>query len=310
VSEPAGPSGRVVVVGSYNVGLTVVAPTLPIAGQTVLGHTFDMGPGGKGSNQAIGAKRLGADVTLVTKIGNDVFAQAALELFEQEGLSGPGILRADTHTGVGLILVDDSGSNMIAVAPGANALLSAQDVAQIEGLFDGAAFLLCQLECPAALLVAAAVSARRAGARTVLNPAPAAPLPEAAYGLCHVMTPNQTELAALTGMSTDTEELAAAAARSLLARGVGEVVVTLGERGAMRVQASGTDVIPARAVNAVDSTGAGDAFNAGLVAALAEGRSMDEAIVLGSRAGAFCVTRLGVIDGLPSREQLDAEVPP
>ena len=130
--------GRVVVVGSYNVGLTVVGPTLPLPGQTVLGHTFDMGPGGKGSNQAIGAKRLGADVTLVAKLGTDVFGDAARELFQREGLMGPGILEADAHTGVGLILVDDAGRNVIAVAPGANAMLSGSDLDALPRLFDRA----------------------------------------------------------------------------------------------------------------------------------------------------------------------------
>src|SRR5947208_10407366 len=148
--------GGVVVVGSYNVGLTVISPTLPAVGQTVLGHTFDMGPGGKGSNQAIGAKRLGADVTLVAKVGRDVFGAGARDLFEREGLLGPGILQADSHTGVGLIMVDDDGRNVIAVAPGANAMLSETDLDAVPGLFDGASVLLCQLECPPELFAGAA----------------------------------------------------------------------------------------------------------------------------------------------------------
>ena len=170
--------GRVVVVGSYNTSLTVVAPSLPAPGQTVLGHTFDMGPGGKGSNQAIGARRLGADVTLVAKVGNDPFGAAARDLFEREGLLGPGILDAQTHTGVGLILVDDEGNNMISVAPGANARLAPGDLDHLPGLFDGASHLLCQLECSPELFAAAARRAREAGATTVLNPAPAVPLPD------------------------------------------------------------------------------------------------------------------------------------
>jgi len=301
--------GRIVVVGSYNVGLTVVAPALPAPGQTVLGHTFDMGPGGKGSNQAIGARRLGADVTLVVKLGRDPFADAALELFDGEGLLGPGILEAGGHTGVGLILVDDEGRNMIAVAPGANGSLVPDDLDRVPELFEGASHLLCQLECSSELFAGAAERARAAGVTTILNPAPAVPMSERVLGLADVLTPNQTELAALSGVPVEDERQIEAAARSLQARGVGEVVVTLGERGVLRVTPDGSETWPARSVSARDTTGAGDAFNAGLVTGLAAGLSMAEAIGLGIRAGAFCVTRLGVIDGLPTRQQLDAEVP-
>jgi ribokinase len=301
--------GRVVVVGSYNVGLTVVAPMLPAPGQTVLGHTFDMGPGGKGSNQAIGARRLGADVTLVVKLGRDPFGQAALELFDREGLLGPGVLETGGPTGVGLILVDDEGRNMIAVAPGANGRLVPEDLDAVPGLFEGASHLLCQLECSPELFAGAAERARAAGVTTILNPAPAEPLSERVLGLADILTPNQTELGALSGVPVGDERQIEAAARSLQARGVREVVVTLGERGVLRVTPDGSETRPAPSVTARDTTGAGDAFNAGLVTGLAAGLSMMEAIELGVRAGAFCVTRLGVIDGLPTRQQLDVEVP-
>ena len=295
-------------VGSYNVGLTVVGQTLPSRGQTVLGHTFDMGPGGKGSNQAIGARRLGADVVFVAKVGNDVFGESARELFEREGISGPGILETDRHTGVGLILVDDEGSNMIAVAPGANALLTPEDLDGVPGLFDGASVLLCQLECSVDLFMAAARRARAAGATTILNPAPAVPLPDEAYQLIDILTPNQTELAVLTGLDPEGADHAEETARALIERGTGEVIVTLGDRGVVRVTSQGADRRPARSMPVRDTTGAGDAFNAGLVAGLAADRPIEEALDLGIRAGAFCVTRLGVIDGLPTREQLDREV--
>jgi len=302
--------GRIVVVGSYNVGMTIVGPELPVPGQTVLGHTFDMGPGGKGSNQAIGAKRLGGDVTLVAKVGSDVFGSDARALFEREGLMGPGVMEADTHTGVGLILVDDRGANMISVAAGANGRLAPDDLDLVPGLFDGASHALCQLECPPGLFAGVAVRARATGVTTVLNPAPARSLDDGIYELVDILTPNETELAVLTGLPTGEDEQVETAARRLLERGVGSVVVTLGERGAMWVGRAGARRFPAFEADARDSTGAGDAFNAGLVAALAAGASMDEAIRLGCRAGAFCVTRIGVIDGLATREQLDAEVPP
>lgn len=300
---------RVVVVGSYNVGLTIVGPELPLPGQTVLGHTFDIGPGGKGSNQAIGVARLEGEVTLVVKLGSDRFADDARELFAREGLLGPGILRADNHTGVGLILVDELGRNMISVAPGANAELSAADLEGLEGLFESASHLLCQLEAPPELFVAAARAARRAGATTILNPAPARPLPEQAFRLTDILTPNQTELGILARLPTGSDEQVQQAATMLLEKGVGEVLVTLGDRGALWARPGGMQHFPAHQVKARDTTGAGDAFNAGLAAALARGDGMGEAIALGMRAGAFCVTRLGVIDGLPTLAQLDQEVP-
>jgi len=290
--------------------MTIVGPELPISGQTVLGHTFDMGPGGKGSNQAIGAKRLGGDVTLVAKVGNDTFGDDAVALFEREGLAGQGILRTDRHTGVGLILVDDRGRNMIAVAPGANAELTLEDVKVIPDLWAGARVMLCQLECPPELFLELAGQAMPVGVISVLNPAPAQPLGDAHYALTDVLTPNETELGVLTGLPTADDEEVETAARRLLDWGVRSVVVTLGERGAMWISGTGSRRFPAFGVRAQDSTGAGDAFNAGLVTALAAGASMEDAVALGCRAGAFCVTRIGVIDGLPTREQLDAEVPP
>ncbi|MDP8959548.1 MAG: ribokinase [Actinomycetota bacterium] len=302
-------TGLLLVVGSYNVGLTVVGRSLPLPGQTVLGHTFDMGPGGKGSNQAIGARRLGAQVDLVVKLGNDRFADDARELFAREGLSGSGILAADTHTGVGLILVDDQGNNMIAIHPGANALLHAEDLDRLPGIFDRASHLLCQLESPVELFAEAAGRARRRGLTTILNPAPARPLPVETLSLADLMTPNEGELGTLTGLPVGSEREVREAASVLLDKGVGQAVVTLGERGALWVHAGGTQHFPAHRVPVRDTTGAGDAFNAGLATALTEGRDMPAAIELGIRAAAFCVGRLGVIDGLPTRRQLDAEVP-
>jgi len=302
--------GRIVVVGSYNVGMTIVGPELPVSGETVLGHTFDMGPGGKGSNQAIGARRLGGAVTLVAKVGSDVFGSDAKALFEREGLMGPGVMETDTHTGVGLIMVDDRGGNLISVAAGANGLLTSDDMDLVPGLFDGASHALCQLECPPELFAGVAERARAAGAATILNPAPARSLDDGIYGLVDILTPNETELAVLAELPTGEDEQVEAAARRLLDRGVGSVVVTLGERGATWVSRTGSRRFPAFAVRARDTTGAGDAFNAGLVTALAAGASMEDAVALGCRAGAFCVTRIGVIGGLPTREQLDVEVPP
>lgn len=300
---------RVVVVGSYNVGLTIISPRLPTPGETVLGHTFDLGPGGKGSNQAIGAARLGADTTLVAKLGADSFGVEARELFRAEGLLGPGILESRTHTGVGLVLVDDQAENMISVAPGANADLQGDDLDSIDDLFSGSGYLLCQLEAPTELYVDAAELARDNGFKTILDPAPAVRLSDDALALTDLITPNEHELGLLLGREDSADDAIEPAARELLERGVGEVIVTMGSAGVARFSSTETMNYRAKRVSAIDTTGAGDAFNAGLAAGLASGASLDESVALGVRAGAFCVTRIGVVPGLATREQLDAEVP-
>jgi ribokinase len=305
--------GRIVVVGSYNASLSVFSEALPSRGQTVLGSKLDVGPGGKGNNQAIGAHRLGAEIAFVVKLGRDNFGAAARAVLEAEGLSARWIRESGAAaTGVALIMVDAAGDNLISVAPGANSELSYDEVTSQDGLFDGASHLLCQLECPLDLFVGVAAEARARGLTTILNPAPAQRLPSAACPLIDVLTPNETELAELAGREILTENDVVNAARQLISQGVREVVVTLGARGAIWVgsglawPARRFDAYP---VAATDTTGAGDAFNAGLAAALARGKNLPDAIDLGMRAGAFCATRHGVIAGLATAGQLDLEIP-
>jgi ribokinase len=293
----------ILVIGSYNVGLTVVAPTIPRAGETVLGSEFHMDPGGKGSNQAIGIRRLGGDVRFVCKVGDDVFGRSARELFVAEGLETTVLTDPDAATGAGIIAVDEGGQNAIAVAPGANARLSPIDVRGI--MSDWFDWLLVQLETPVETVWAAAAAARDAGARVVLNPAPAGPIPDDLLDLVHVLTPNETELEVLAGRPVSSVEEAREAAESLR-RPEQHLVVTRGAAGALWLSEEGAVEIPGAGVDeVVDTTGAGDAFNAGLVFALAEGRAMRDAIELANRAGAFCVTRRGVVDGLPRLEDLE-----
>jgi ribokinase len=301
--------GRVVVVGSYNASLTVFSDELPTRGQTVLGSRLDIGPGGKGNNQAIGARRLGADTSFVVKIGRDNFGAAARAILEAEGLPAAWIRECQMSTGVALIMVDGAGDNLISVAPGANSELTASEVIGLAGLFDGASHLLCQLECPLDLFSGVAAWARARGLVTILNPAPARSLPPEVCGLIDVLTPNETELAVLAGAEIATDADIVAAAKHLVSQGVGEVVVTLGARGAVWVGPGPTRWFEAYRVVARDTTGAGDAFNAGLAASLAGDGDLPEAIDLGMRAGAFCATRPGVIDGLATAAQLDLEVP-
>jgi ribokinase len=289
-----------VVVGSYNASMSVYSARLPAPGETVIGGRFETGPGGKGANQAIGARRLGTDVLFVTRLGDDAFGARARSVLLAEGLPERGITTDDqSPTGIALILVEDSGQNAISVAPGANLGLTGPGVLHgYGGDLRGCRYLLMQLECTAQLAVDLASAARASGTVSILNPAPARPLPIDALASFDIITPNEGELQTLArslGLAgTGTE----AAARQLVARGVRDVVVTLGERGALWASAAGLRYFGAYPVAAIDTTGAGDAFNAGLAAALVRGEPMESAIDLGCRAGAFCVTRGGVIDGL------------
>jgi ribokinase len=288
----------ILVAGSYNAGLTVYGSRLPSPGETVVCDGFDAGPGGKGANQAIGAKRLGADVAFVTKLGDDVFGREARTTLLAEGLPEWGLLPSRAPTGVAFILVDAAAENMIAIAPGANLDLKAADVIALGAAVEQAGLVLVQLECEAALATGIAAWARASGRRAILNPAPARDLTVAELGLFEIITPNELELHALATSVGIAAGAPADQAAALVTAGVPNVIVTVGRQGALWVSAEGVRSFPAYPVEAVDTTGAGDAFNAGLAAALARGEAMEAAIDEGCRAGAFCVTRRGVIGGL------------
>lgn len=288
------------VVGSYNVGLSVYSAQLPAPGETVVGSRFEQGPGGKGANQAIGARRLGTDVLFITRLGGDLFGDEARSILVAEGLPERGLTTdAQSPTGIALILVDDSGQNAISVAPGANLNLSPADVLASFGPdLRACSYLLMQLECTAELAVTLTRWARDSGTVSILNPAPARPLAPDALAAFDIITPNESELrtlAAALGMADSVTEVQA---QQLVDCGVRDVVVTLAERGALWASSAGLRYFDAYPVRAVDTTGAGDAFNAGLAAALVRGEPLESAIDNGCRAGAFCVTRYGVIDGL------------
>lgn len=295
----------IVVVGSIGIDFVAVAPRLPKVGETVLAsQPLHIGPGGKGFNQAVGIARLGGDVRFATKTGRGDLGRQARSFLELEGLLGPLARESETDNQVALIFVDDSGRNMISVTPGASADVLPADVADL-GLGTGD-ILLAQLEIPVQTVAAAAQHAKAAGAMVVLNPAPAAPLPDALLAAVDIATPNETELSILTGMPTDTTNQVVAAGERLIDLGVGQVVATIGSKGAIHIDRSGSTKFESILVDAVDTTGAGDAFNAGLVVGLSQGLPLPEAIQLGGRAGAYCVTRLGVLDGLATQEQLAA----
>ncbi|MEV7433936.1 ribokinase [Streptomyces griseoviridis] len=300
---------KIAVVGSYGAGLTMRVPKAPAAGETVSGGTFAPGPGGKGSNQAVAAARLGAEVALLTAVGDDDFGRAARELWRAEGVDASRVLTAGAPTMVGFILVEPSGENRIAIAPGA---LDELDAAAVEGFraeIAAADILIVSMEIPEDAVVAALRAGRESGTRTLLNPAPARPLPDACWPLIDVITPNQTEAPVLLGLDAehrlDDEELVSA----LRERTGGVALLTRGGQGALVAEASGvTAVPPLRARSVVDTTGAGDSFTAALAVALAEGRPVAEAAGFAAAAGAHTVSVAGVIPALPTRDQLNARI--
>jgi ribokinase len=282
--------------------------TLPMPGQTVLGSGFRTIPGGKGANQACAAGKLGGRVRMVGRIGDDVFGRQLRDELESIGVDVSGVgAAAQTASGVALIFVQARGQNQIVVAPGANATLTVSDVETAIGS-DSGGYLLLQLETPLDTVQAAAVTARRQGAIVVLDPAPAQPLPAALLANVDILTPNETEANVLLGRKEVSVSLddAPEAARALLALGTGTVVLKLGENGALVADRNGVDHFPAPRVDAVDATAAGDTFNGALAVALAEGRSLREAVAFANVAAALSVTRLGAQSSIPRRAEVDA----
>jgi len=296
---------NVVVVGSANVDLIAKAARLPRAGETVLGHSLRMAPGGKGANQAVACARLGLPTGFVGRVGRDAFGDLLLRTLAAAGISAEQVVRdAEAPSGVAMIAVDAQGHNTILVAQGANARLTAEDVAAGMAALAADALLL-QLEVPLPAVERAAAIARARGTRVVLNPAPACALPAALLRQVDVLTPNQSELALLAGRPVGDRAEAEQAARSLLERGPQAVVVTLGADGALVVGAGGARHVPGFRVDAVDTTGAGDAFNGALAVALVEGRDLVEAARFANAAGALATTALGAQEALPTRAEVE-----
>lgn len=292
---------RIVVVGSSNTDMVVRSPHLPAPGETVLGGEFLMAAGGKGANQAVAAARLGGDVTLLARVGADVFGDRAIRAFEAEGIRTELVLRdPDAASGVALILVDAAGENLISVAPGANGSLSVEDVEAGRADLDDAAVLLVQLEVPLPSVRAAVEICAGGGGLVILDPAPACELDDELLSSVSILTPNESEAERLTGIPVDDRSSTHRAAGALRARGVETVLVTLGAAGAYLLSADGAELIPSPEVRAVDSTAAGDTFNGALARSLARGDDLRDAIELANRAAAFSVTRPGAQPSMPT----------
>jgi ribokinase len=297
---------HILVVGSINMDLVVRVPQMPVPGETVLGDAFQTFPGGKGANQAVGAARLGGQVTMVGKVGEDGFGSELRASMAADGINLNHVTVDPTvSTGIAMITVDQSGQNSIVVASGANMALTADDVARAWGQLAPVDVVVLQLEIPAACNLQAARLAKEMGARIILNPAPARPLSAELLQLVDVIVPNEKETSLLTGLPVDSPAQVESAAEALLNMGMGSVVLTLGSRGALVLESSGeVSRLESHQVEVVDTTAAGDAFVAGLSVRLAEGASLAEAAVFGNGSGALAVSRMGAQPSLPTREEV------
>jgi ribokinase len=286
--------------------LVARTPRIPQPGETIIGGDFHTVPGGKGANQAVAAARLGAQVSMVGRVGRDAFANPLLENLAAAGVDHTFVTQyPGAATGVALIVVDDAGQNSIVVASGANMRLSPADVDAAEAAIAAADALLLQLESPLETVTRAAEVARTHRVTVILNPAPARPLPAALLSLVDVLIPNESETSLLTGMPVGDQVEAETAAAALRESGVGTVILTLGDRGALLAREGETERFPAFDVTPVDTTAAGDAFVGGFAVALAEGQSLAEAVRWGNAAGALATTKLGAQPSLPNRHALE-----
>lgn len=288
----------ILVIGSLNADLVVRAPRFPKPGETLTGEDLQVIPGGKGANQAVAAARMGAAVHMAGRVGQDTFGPMLVNNLEDAGVEVSQVQASGSATGTATIVVDGQGENFIVLSPGANGLLSSQDVDAID--FNLFGWLLLQLEIPLEVVAHAAAKARMAGCRVILNPAPARELPPNMLAHVDIVIPNESELSLLTGCDTDDLAGVEDCARGLLMRGVEIVLVTLGAQGSLLVTADYTEHIPAFKVKVVDTTGAGDAFIGGLAASLAEGKSLPEAARIANACGALATTRFGAQPSLPT----------
>lgn len=297
----------VLVIGGSNTDLIIKAARIPKPGETILGGEFICAAGGKGANQAVAAARAGGAVTFIARVGRDANGEQAVAGFVADGINVKHVIRdPSSPSGVALIFVGRNGENSIAVASGANDKLSPTDVRQAKAAFRQARIVLLQLETPLPTVAACVALAATAGVRVVLNPAPARRLPTQLLKRIDLLTPNQSETELLTGVAVSDEASAARAADKLLARGVKNVVITMGSRGAFVAGEGARQLIPGFKAKPVDATGAGDVFNGALVVALAEGRPLLEAARFASAAAAISVTRFGAQPSAPTRPEIEA----
>lgn len=291
---------RILVIGSSNTDMTIKSDNLPLPGQTILGGRFVMGPGGKGANQAVAAKRLGGNVEFICKVGHDIFGKNAADGYKKEGIDISHILYSKEPSGVALILVDKTGENVISVAPGANGDLSVEDIESIANVIKEANYLILQLEIPTDAVIRAAKIAHEAGVYVILNPAPACKLPNELFQYISLITPNQTETELMTGVKLINEQSFITAVENFNRMGVKDVIITLGSKGSLVCYDGKNEFVPAIKVDAVDATAAGDTFCGAVCVALSQGKNLKEAAVLATKAASLTVQKMGAQDSIPS----------
>lgn len=304
------PAKPVVILGIFNADAVYRAERQPKIGETILGTDFRLEPGGKGSNQAVAAAQASAPegtVHFITRLGRDDFARLAYDVWREKGVIPEVVEDATSHTGSAYIFIEAAtGNNAIISVPGAAGKLSAEDMEAQRPLIEGAGVFVTQLEQPLEAARRGLEIAKAAGVTTILNPAPATELDDALLSLCDILTPNETEAELLTGLPVTSLAEAEAAAEALLARGVGAVVVTLGEKGVLYCDGTRKLHVPVAKVDrVVETTGAGDAFNGGFAVALAEGRGIEEALRFGNATAGLSVTRAGAAAAMASRAEID-----
>lgn len=292
---------KIVVIGSCNTDMVVKAGRLPVPGETVLGGTFYMNPGGKGANQAIAAARLGAEVTLISKIGYDLFGLQALEIYRSEKINTE---FQKSPSGVALISVDSYGENSIIVAPGASRSLSTEDIDKAKSKLEEADIILMQLEVPIETVEYAATIAKSYGKKVILNPAPASVLSNSFLSCVHTILPNRIEAEMLSGIKVIDEESAWRAAKAIGEKGIENVVITLGKDGAYVKEKEEYTMIPAKEVETIDTTGAGDVFCGAFSVYLSENHTLTESVEFANAAAALAVTRMGAQSAIPYKREI------
>ncbi len=299
-------AGKIVVAGSSNTDMILQMDHIPQPGETILGGQFTMAAGGKGANQAVAAARAGGQVTFLARIGADMFGRQAVEGFRRDGIDVRYVLEDEqAPSGVALIFVAANGENSIGVASGANLCLSPADVQQAASAIQDASALVMQLETPLETVRAAARIAATKRVPVILNPAPAQPLDDALLALVTVLTPNESEAELLTGVPVADVAAAARAAEVLRSRGVAQVIITLGARGAWVASAAFQGLVPAFPVQPVDTTAAGDVFNGALAVAMSEQRPLEQAVRFACAAAALSVQKLGAQPSAPPRAEIE-----
>ncbi len=295
-------------VGSSNMDLVVKSPRIPAVGETILGSDFIMTPGGKGANQAVAAAKLGAKVYFIAKLGNDVFAEQSLNNFKKEGVNTKYVVQTkEAPSGVALITVDDAGNNVIVVAPGANQMLSPNDVEKAELDIASSGALVAQLEIPLETVEFAAQLASSSGVPFILDPAPAQKLSPEFLKMVDLLTPNETEARILTGIEvTSNRDSACTAVKKLLEYGVKSVILTMGANGFLLGTDDKMEFVPAVKVNAVDATAAGDAFTGSLAVGLAQRKTLADAALFANYVAALSVTKMGAQSSMPAREEVES----